>query len=172
MSSLITDLLAYAKAGVEKEPAVTISLDDEVEASISQLRGAIDETGARVTHDPLPKVTVEHTQITRLFLNLISNAIKYRAPDREPQIHVSVAAADNLWATISVADNGLGFEQQFAGKIFEPFTRLHRDEHSGSGVGLTICRRIVERSGGRIWAESTPGRGSTFFFTLPLASDP
>lgn len=169
MSTLITDLLAYAKAGVEKEPATSISLDNEVEASVSQLRAAIDETGARVTHDPLPQVRVAHAQITRLFLNLISNAIKYRAPDRQPQVHISFTTAGSRLTTISVADNGLGFEQQFAEKIFEPFTRLHRDEDSGSGVGLTICRRIVERSGGRIWAESTPGKGSTFYFTLPLA---
>lgn len=171
MSSLITDLLAYAKAGVGKEPAVSISLDDEVEASVSQLRAAIDEAGASVTHDPLPRVIVEHTQITRLFLNLISNAVKYRAPDRSPQIHISDAAIDDRWATISVKDNGLGFDPQYAQKIFEPFTRLHRDEYAGSGVGLTICRRIVERSGGRIWAESHPGQGSTFFLTLPLAPE-
>jgi PAS domain S-box-containing protein len=171
MSTLITDLLAYAKSGVEKQPAVSVSLDDEVEAATSHLKAAIDETGAIVTHDPLPKVTVEHTQITRLFLNLISNAIKYGAPDRKPHVHVSVSSVADGWATVAVRDNGIGFRPEHSETIFEPFTRLHRDEHSGSGVGLTICRRIVERSGGRIWAHSEPGRGSSFFFTLPLSSD-
>ena len=172
MSTLITDLLAYARSGVEKQPPVSISLDDEVEAATSQLRAAIDDAGAVVTHDPLPKVTVEHNQITRLFLNLISNAIKYRAPDRKPHIHICVSSIDDGWAKVEVRDNGMGFPPRYSETIFEPFTRLKNDEHSGSGVGLTICRRIVERSGGRIWAESEPGRGSTFFFTLPLSSEP
>jgi signal transduction histidine kinase len=171
MSSLITDLLAYAKAGVEKQPAVFISLDDEVEAAVSQLRASMDEVGAIVMHDPLPRVIVEHTQVTRLFLNLISNAIKYRAPDQKPHIHISPIGVDDRFATIAVRDNGVGFPQEYAEAIFEPFKRLQRDERSGSGVGLTICRRIVESSGGRIWAESQPGAGSTFFFTLPVSSD-
>jgi PAS domain S-box-containing protein len=171
MSNLISDLLAYAKAGVEKQPTVTISLDDEAEAAISQLAAAIEETGASVTHDPLPKVTVEHSQMTRLFVNLISNAIKYRIPRSKPIIHISATDADRGFATIAVRDNGLGFEQKHAELIFEPFTRLQREQNSGSGVGLTICRRIVEHSGGRIWAESKPGEGSIFFFTLPLAPE-
>ncbi|MFL6414878.1 MAG: sensor histidine kinase [Bryobacteraceae bacterium] len=169
MSSLITDLLTYARAGVEEQPPVSISLDDEVEAATSQLKAAIDEAQAVVTHDPLPTVTVEHAQITRLFLNLISNAIKYRAADRKPHVHISAVRADNAWATVAIRDNGKGFSPEYAETIFEPFTRLQRDEHSGSGVGLTICRRIVERSGGRMWAESEPGQGSTFYFTLPLS---
>jgi light-regulated signal transduction histidine kinase (bacteriophytochrome) len=172
MSTLITDLLAYAKAGIEQQPAVSLSLDDEVEAAVSQLRAAMEESGATVTHDPLPSVMVDHTQVTRLFLNLISNAIKYRAPTRTPHIHISRADVDDRFATIAVRDNGVGFSQEYAERIFEPFTRLQRDERSGSGVGLTICRRIVERSGGRMWAESKPDEGSTFFFTLPLASKP
>jgi signal transduction histidine kinase len=171
MSTLITDLLAYARSGVEKQPPVSISLDDEVEAATSQLRAAIDEVGAVVTHDPLPKVSVEHNQITRLFLNLISNAIKYRAPNRKPHIHICAASIDDGWVQVEVRDNGVGFAPKDSDIIFEPFTRLQNDEHSGSGVGLAICRRIVERSGGRIWANSKPGRGSTFFFTLPLSSE-
>ena len=171
MSTLITDLLTYARAGIDKQPAVSISLDDEVEAAISQLAASIDEAAAMVTHDPLPQVTVEHSQVTRLFLNLISNAIKYRMPERKPHIHVSVAGVSNGFATVAVRDNGIGFSQEYSEKIFEPFARLQRDQSSGSGVGLTICRRIVERSGGRIWAESTPGEGSTFFFTLPVATE-
>jgi PAS domain S-box-containing protein len=171
LSSLITDLLEYARSGVEKQPSVSVSLDDEVEAATSQLKAAIDEAEAVVTHGPLPAVTVEHNQIVRLFLNLISNAIKYGAPDRKPNIHISVSSSDDGWVTVMVRDNGQGFSPEHAETIFEPFKRLQREENSGSGVGLTICRRIVERSGGRIWAESEPGKGSTFSFTLPLSAE-
>ena len=170
MGTLIDDLLAYARAGVEPEPVVAVSLDQEAESAISQLAAAISETGAIVTHAPLPVVTARHTQMTRLFLNLIGNAIKYRSPDRVPGIHIA-AVSDDQWTTISVTDNGVGFAPEYAAKIFEPFARLHGKEYSGSGVGLTICRRIVERWGGRIWAESKPGEGSTFFFTLPRTPD-
>jgi PAS domain S-box-containing protein len=171
MNTLIQGLLAYARAGAVKEPVITASLDEEVESAISQLGGAIDEARATVTHDPLPTVTAEHSQITRLFLNLIGNAIKYRSAERRPEIHISAWSQDDHWIVISVADNGIGFDQKYAEKIFSPFTRLHGQEYSGSGVGLTICQRIVERWGGRIWAESTPGKGSTFYFTLPEAKD-
>jgi PAS domain S-box-containing protein len=171
MNALIQGLLAYARSGVEKEPALSASLDEEVESAISQLTGSIQEAGATVTHDPLPTVTAERSQVTRLFLNLIGNAIKYRSSERPPEIHVSATSHDDQWITISIADNGIGFEQEYAEKIFSPFTRLHGQEYSGSGVGLTICQRIVERWGGRIWAESTPGKGSTFYFTLPQSKD-
>jgi PAS domain S-box-containing protein len=167
MGNLIADLLAYARAGVENEPKVSISLDEEVEVALSQLAAAIKETGATVTHDPLPVVTAEQSHIGRLFLNLVGNAIKYRASDKAPRIRISAVIDDDRWVTISVADNGVGFAKDYAEKIFEPFTRLHEKEYSGSGVGLTICRRIVNQWGGRIWAESKPGEGSTFFFTLP-----
>ncbi len=169
MSTLVQDLLAYARAGVEKEPTTPVPLDMAVEAALSQLAASIQESGATVTHDPLPTVTAEHSQITRLFLNLISNGIKYKEPSRNPCIHISVEANDDRWTTIAVSDNGIGFDSEHTGKIFEPFTRLHGNEYSGSGVGLTICRRIVEAAGGRIWAESKVGEGSTFFFTLPRA---
>ena len=171
MSTLIQDLLTYARAGIEKEPAVSISLDEEVEAALSQLAGSIQETGATVIHDPLPAVTAEHSQVTRLFLNLIGNAIKYRSAGRAPEIHISAASHDSDWTTISVVDNGIGFSPEYAEKIFSPFARLHGPEYSGSGVGLTICRRIVEHLGGRIWAESSPGEGSAFHFTLPRSPD-
>jgi PAS domain S-box-containing protein len=171
MSTLIKDLLTYARSGVEKEPAVSVSLDEEVEAALSQLQGAIQEAGATLTHTPLPTITAEHSQITRLFLNLIGNAIKYRSADRPPEIRISAASHDDHWTTISIADNGIGFSEEYAERIFNPFTRLHGQEYSGSGVGLTICRRIVERWGGRIWAESKPGEGSIFHFTLPRSQD-
>jgi PAS domain S-box-containing protein len=166
MNVLIQDLLLYARVGVEKETAVSISLDQDVEFATSQLAHAIEESGAEVTHDPLPTVTAERSQMTRLFLNLIGNAIKYRSPDRPPQIHISARPEEKSWI-ISVEDNGVGFDQRYADVIFNPFKRLHGQDYPGSGVGLAICRRIVERYGGRIWAESTPDRGSIFYFKLP-----
>ena len=166
LNTLIQDLLTYARVGVGNEPPLTSSLDEEVESALSQLAGAIRDAGATVTHGPLPTVTVEHSQITRLFLNLIGNAIKYRSPDRLPEIRIAVASENEAWITISVTDNGIGFKQEYAERIFNPFTRLHGREYPGSGVGLTICRRIVDQFGGRIWAESKLGEGSTFYFTL------
>ncbi len=169
MTALVQDLLTYARAGMREEPTISVSLDEEVEAAVSQLAGAVQESGAVVTHDPLPTVTAEHGLVTRLFLNLIGNAIKYRSPDRPSEVHISAAPQDDRWTTVSIADNGIGFPQKYAEGIFNPFTRLHGQEYSGSGVGLAICRRIVERWGGRIWAESSPGEGSTFRFTVPRA---
>jgi light-regulated signal transduction histidine kinase (bacteriophytochrome) len=167
MNDLIDDLLAYAREGTNNEPKVPIPLDREVETAISELAAAIQETGARITHDPLPAVTARQSQLTRLFLNLIGNAIKYRDPTRQPHIHISAALDAGDYVTIAIGDNGLGFESEYADQIFEPFTRLHGKEYKGSGVGLAICRRIVSDYGGSIWAESSPGKGSTFFFTLP-----
>jgi PAS domain S-box-containing protein len=166
MNALIQDLLTYARVGVENETPLSISLDQDVELATSQLAHAIEESGAVVTHDPLPTVTAERSQMTRLFLNLIGNAIKYRSPDRPPQIHISARPEEKYWI-ISVKDNGVGFDQQYAEIVFSPFKRLHGQEYPGSGVGLAICRRVVERYGGRIWAESTPGQGSTFCVKLP-----
>src|SRR6185312_14114054 len=166
MKALIENLLNYARVGAEKEPPVCLSLDQDVETAIGQLSGALQEADAAVTHDPLPAVVAAHSQIVRLFQNLISNAIKYRSPDRKPTAHISARPEGKYWV-ISVQDNGIGFAQEYADSLFAPFKRLHGGEYSGSGVGLAICRRIVENHGGRIWADSNSGEGSTFYFTLP-----
>jgi PAS domain S-box-containing protein len=166
MKGLIENLLTYARVGAEKEPVVSISLDQDVETAIAQLAGTLEESGAAVTHDPLPPVVAAHSQIVRLFQNLISNAIRYASPDRKPAAHISAREEGKYWV-ISVKDNGIGFAQEYGESIFAPFKRLHAQEHSGSGVGLAICRRIIENHGGRIWAESTLNEGSTFHFTLP-----
>jgi PAS domain S-box-containing protein len=170
LHKVIENLLAYARVGVEKSPIGNTALDDSVESALLQLSEAVKESDARVTHDPLPVVRGEGIEITRLFQNLIGNAIKYRSPDRQPQIHITSKAEGNLWV-ICIDDNGIGFPQQYADSIFKPFTRLHDRQYSGSGVGLAICRRIVERHGGRIWAESAVGVGSRFSFTLPAIGD-
>ncbi|HXE11540.1 MAG TPA: ATP-binding protein [Bryobacteraceae bacterium] len=166
MKALIENLLNYARVGAEKEPPVCLSLDQDVETAIGQLSGALQEADAAVTHDPLPAVVAAHSQIVRLFQNLISNAIKYRSPDRKPTAHISARPEGKYWV-ISVQDNGIGFAQEYADSLFTPFKRLHGREYSGSGVGLAICRRIVENHAGRIWAESSVGEGSTFHFTVP-----
>jgi len=171
MHGLIDDLLSYARVAADREPPVQISLDHDIESAISQLEQSIKDAGAVVTHDPLPTVLTERSQMTRLFQNLIGNSIKYRSTDRPAKIHVSSRPHGSQWL-ISIHDNGIGFSPEYAESIFTPFRRLHGKEYPGSGVGLSICRRIVERYGGQIWAESVPGEGSTFHFTLPHPEEP
>ena len=117
-----------------------------------------------MTHDPLPVVRADKAQLVQLFQNLIGNAVKFRSPDRPPQIHVSASQEQGHWL-FGVQDNGIGFEQQYEDKIFVIFQRLHgRGQYPGTGIGLAICKRIVERHGGRIWATSEPGQGICFLF--------
>ncbi len=168
MSALVQGLLAYARTATEDERPSSVALDEDLEAAITLLAQSIGETGATVTHDPLPTVRVDRGQMVRLFQNLISNAVKYHKPGEKPQVHIAAEQRGEEWV-ISVQDNGIGFDPKFASSIFTPFTRLHTaQEYPGTGVGLAICSRIVQAQGGRIWAESEPGRGTTFFFTLPV----
>lgn len=168
MSALIRDLLEYARAATEEGRPASVALDEDFEAALTHLTQAIEESGGSVTHDPLPTVQVDRGQMVRLFQNLVGNALKYHKPGDPPKIHVSAEQKDKDWV-ISVQDNGIGFDPQHANRIFAPFKRLHpAGEYSGTGVGLAICRRIVEAQGGRIWAESRPGEGSVFRFTLPV----
>lgn len=167
MSTLVKDLLAYARTTTEIERPSSIALDEDLKAALTQLAQAIEESGATVTHDPLPTMQLDRGQMVRLFQNLVGNALKYRNPDEPPRIHISAEQADEEWV-ISIKDNGIGFDPKYAASIFAPFKRLHTAvEYPGTGVGLAICRRIVEGHGGRIWAESAPGEGATFRFTLP-----
>ena len=118
----------------------------------------------------MPTLRVDRGQMVRLFQNLIGNAVKYRKPNIAPTVHISAEQREAEWV-ISIRDNGIGFDPEHASTIFEPFKRLHTaEEYPGTGVGLAICRRIVQAQGGRIWAESAPGEGATFFFTLPVES--
>ena len=172
MSELVRDLLAYARLTTEEDRPSSIALDEDLEAALTQLGQAIDESGASVTHDPLPTLQVDRGQMVRLFQNLVGNAVKYRQPDRPPIVHISAEQKGREWL-IAVRDNGIGFEPEHASVIFAPFKRLHTaTAYPGTGVGLAICRRIVQAQGGRIWAESVPGEGATFFFTLPVKSQP
>ena len=170
MGNLIQDLLAYARLTTEHERPTSIALDEDLEAALTHLDQAIIESGASVTHDPMPTLPVDRGQMVRLFQNLIGNAVKYRKPNQPPKVHISAEQKGAEWV-ISVRDNGIGFESKYAATIFVPFKRLHSAEkYPGTGVGLAICQRIVQAQGGRIWAESVPGEGTTFFFTLPVES--
>jgi PAS domain S-box-containing protein len=170
MSTLTQGLLAYASLSAPKEKRQTISLNDAVEAAISQLSQALLETDAQIASDPLPNVEAMHSQIVRLFLNLFSNCLKYRRPEVPLRVHVAAQRRDGF-CEVSVSDNGQGFEQKYAEQIFHPFQRLKNKEQSGTGLGLAICKRIIEAHGGRIWAVGEQSKGATFSFTLPALAE-
>lgn len=169
MSTMVRDLLTYARASAQEETPTSVALDEDLETALTHLHQSVEENGATVTHDALPVLTADRGQMVRLFQNLVGNALKYHQPERRPVIHISAEQRDTDWV-VSVKDNGIGFEPKHAKQIFEPFKRLHTGQYSGNGVGLAICKRIVEAHGGRIWAESEPGQGATFFFSLPNKS--
>ena len=166
MRALIVDLLAYSR--VERQDVEGTATDGEavLEQAVRDLRLTIAESGAVVTHDPLPTVVTVPGQLKQVLENLLSNALKFRGP-APPRIHLAAQRHGPEWV-FSVRDNGIGLDPQYAHRIFQMFQRLHtRREYPGTGIGLAICKRIVERHGGRIWVESEPGQGATFFFTLP-----
>jgi signal transduction histidine kinase len=167
MEALIRDLLAYTQASnISDEPAPVVDANAAAEAALANLRAAIEDSGAIVTRGPLPSVRIRHVYLIQLFQNLVGNAIKYRR-EETPRVSIDAEPGSGEWL-FRVADNGIGIEAKYREQIFGIFKRLHTaEEYSGTGIGLAICQRIVERAGGRIWLESEPGRGSTFFFTLP-----
>ncbi len=166
MEDLIAGLLAYSRVGTRGRTFQPVECDAVLERALLNLRTAIEESGATVTHDPLPRVMGDTTQIGQVLQNLIGNALRFGG-DSAPRVHVSAAGEGQEWV-ISVRDNGVGIAPEFHERIFQMFQRLHGPtEHPGSGMGLAICKRIVERHGGRIWVESRPGEGSVFCFTLP-----
>lgn len=166
MQTLIQDLLSYSRVTTRGQSFEAIEASRACEAALQNLRTAVDDAHARVTVAELPKVRADATQLIQVFQNLIGNAIKYR-DHRQPHIRIS-AVPDGKLVRFSVNDNGIGIERQYFGRIFQMFQRLHtRQQYSGTGIGLALCRKIVERHGGRIWVESTSGEGSTFYFTVP-----
>ncbi len=165
MQTLISDLLEYSRISRKGGAFVHTDLNVALEQALKNLESSLKETEAVVTHDPLPTVVADRGQMTRLFQNLLSNAVKFRGASK-PIIHVSALHKDKAWH-ISVRDNGIGIQKEYLDRIFVLFQRLHtRTEYPGTGIGLAICKRIVERHGGRISVESEPGVGSTFSFTL------
>ena len=168
MQMLVRDLLAYTQLTKFDSPVEPADVQQALEITLTGLAGVIAETGARVTADPLPSVPVHSTHLQLLFQNLIGNAIKYRSPNRPPAVHVTAQQRNGHWL-FAVSDNGIGIKAEYQERIFGLFKRLHtNEEYSGTGIGLAICQRIVDRYHGRIWVESEPGRGSTFHFTLPI----
>ena len=166
MHRLINDLLGYARLGSRGAEFAAVDCEEILADAVSNLGSAIEESGAKLTHDPLPTVMADKDQLSRLFQNLLGNAIKFHAVD-PPVVHVSARRNENEWL-FSVQDNGIGIDPEFFERIFLIFQRLHgRNEYSGTGVGLAICRKIVERHGGKIWIKSQAGKGSTFYFTMP-----
>jgi light-regulated signal transduction histidine kinase (bacteriophytochrome) len=166
MSDLVDAVLKHAQVGTSSvTTSAATPLSDSVNSALEDLGRQIDLSGAKIACELLPSVQVEPNALNQLFQNLISNAIKYRSPDA-PAIHIS-ARWERPWWVISVRDNGVGIDPAWHERIFHPMQRLHGGDVSGSGIGLATCRKIVTRAGGRIWVESHPGKGSTFFFTLP-----
>jgi light-regulated signal transduction histidine kinase (bacteriophytochrome) len=166
MQALIDDLLTYSRIGTRGKPMQPTDCAKVVETALQSLRIVIAETDARITCSGLPTVTGDEIQLTQLFQNLIANAIKFRRNCR-PEINILAQSDEGFWR-ISVQDNGIGIDPAYFNRIFDMFQRLHGSSaYPGNGIGLAICRKIVERHGGRIWIESVPGTGSTFVFTLP-----
>jgi PAS domain S-box-containing protein len=171
MSQLIADLLAYSRIGHKGGRFRPVETDKALSHALANLQGSIQEAAAAVTHDELPAVNGDHVQLLQLFQNLVGNAIKFRSPDRQCQVHVGLRRQDGSWLFF-VRDNGIGIPKDSFDRIFHLFQRLHtRTEYGGTGIGLAVCKKIVERHGGRIWVESVLGEGSTFCFVLPAASD-
>jgi PAS domain S-box-containing protein len=167
MSQLVDGLLEYARSGEITSQALSeIDTEKSFENAIEALQLGIQDSGAAITHDPLPSVPGHEIDFSRLFQNLIGNAIKYRR-DEALRIHVSAKQSGDEWI-FSVSDNGQGIPAQQISRIFRLFSRLHGQEYPGAGIGLAMCQKIVERNGGRIWVESEVGKGSTFFFTVPV----
>jgi len=167
MSALIKDLLNYARISQDVQPLQAMEAAGSLRQALANLAQPIKDSGATITASGLPVVLIDELQLSSLFQNLIGNAIKYRHPDRPPVITISAESTDTGTWRFAVSDNGIGMEADYLEKIFAIFQRLHTiDQHEGTGIGLALCRRIVNRCGGTIWASSTPGEGSTFSFTL------
>ncbi len=166
MQQLINDLLEFSRVGTRGRALEPTDSEAVVSQALDNLKVAIAESNAAVTHDPLPTVLGDESQLVQLFQNLISNAIKFRR-EEPPRVHISAALQTNEWV-FAVCDNGIGMEAEYFERIFTIFQRLHsRAEYPGTGIGLAVCKKIVERHGGRIWVESTPAVGTTFHFTIP-----
>ncbi|WP_293128809.1 ATP-binding protein [Microcoleus sp. bin38.metabat.b11b12b14.051] len=166
MQTLIDDLLEYSRLGRSRQPFQLTNCNHVVQQAIANLQGAIGGTQAVIIYSELPAVMGDVSQLVQLFQNLLGNAIKYRQ-DAPPEVHIIACKQEENWL-FSVSDNGIGIAPQHQERIFQIFQRLHTQrEYSGTGIGLAICQKIVERHGGSIWVESESGRGSTFYFTLP-----
>jgi PAS domain S-box-containing protein len=165
MQKLISDLLAYSRVGTRGKEFAPTDCERVLGGVLADVRTSVEESGAVITHDPLPTLVVDGSQLGQVFQNLIGNAIKFRN-EKPPHIHISAQRDDGQWV-FSVRDNGIGIDPKYAERIFVIFQRLHnREDYPGTGIGLAVCKKVVERHGGRIWVESKPGDGATFYFTI------
>lgn len=170
MKALINDLLEYSRVGTRANTLRPTDCGEVLKAALANLQTMVVEKKAIVTNGPLPTITADESRMVQLLQNLIGNALKFTA-DRTPEVHLAARHVDQAWQ-FSVRDNGIGIEPQYRERIFGVFQRLHtRREYPGTGIGLAICKRIVERHGGKIWVESEPGKGTTFLFTIPDRSE-
>lgn len=165
MQQFIQDILRYTRTANIVTERQKVQGEAVLRYALQNLKGAVEESGAKITHDPLPELLGDEMGLAHLLQNLVGNAIKYRKPDVTPKIHIGVGDRASHWR-FCVQDNGVGMDPKYYDRVFGMFQRLHGKEVSGSGIGLALCKRIVETHGGQIWVESTPGEGSTFFFTI------
>ncbi len=170
MQQLIHDLLAYSRVGTRAATPRPTDSEHALKRAIANLMHSIEDAGAVITHDSLPTVMADETLLMQVFQNLLPNAIKFRR-EHPPRIHVGVECNDNHWL-FSVRDNGIGIESPYLDRVFQVFQRLHtREAYPGTGIGLALCKRVIERYGGTIHVESMPGEGSVFYFTLGASDD-
>ncbi|MGH7972531.1 MAG: sensor histidine kinase, partial [Limisphaerales bacterium] len=170
MDALIRDLLAYSRVDLRGRSLEPVNFERVFQEALDNLKVAIQESGAAITDGPLPRVRGDSVQLTQVLQNLIGNAIKFRGSE-PPRIEVTAEAREQEWV-FRVRDNGIGIEPKQFDRLFVIFQRLHtRQEYAGTGMGLAICKKIIERHGGRIWVESAPGQGSAFLFTLPMVQE-
>ena len=168
MQQLIQDLLSFSRVTTRGQPRTRIHARDALENALSNLQTVIAETGARITHDDLPEVDADRTQLVQVFQNLIGNAVKFRKSGESPCVHIA-SEQQGAECVFSVRDNGIGINPKYFDRIFVIFQRLHTKEtYPGSGIGLALCKSIIERHGGRIWVESQPDKGTIFRFTVPV----
>ena len=171
MHTLINDLLAYSRVTTKAQPFKPTDLQAVAADVIGDLEARIDETDGEVVVGDLPKIDADELQMRQLFQNLIANALKFRRPEAPPKVEIK-SESRNGSVILSVKDNGIGFDEKYLDRIFTPFQRLHgRNEYEGTGIGLAVCRKIVERHGGTLTAQSSPGNGATFFAMLPIEQD-
>lgn len=165
MEQLLQGLLSYLRVAATEAPIELVDANSVLTAALENLHTPIDEAQARIESTSLPRVRVHAIHLLQLFQNIIGNAIKYRG-DEPPHVLVKAEQVTDGWR-FSIADNGIGIEPRYAQQVFGIFKRLHGDKYGGTGIGLAICQKIVERYGGRIWVEPRAGQGSVFYFTLP-----
>ena len=170
MQQLINDLLSFSRVSTRGAQFHPVDCNTVFQRAMANLKTAIEETAAQITQDPLPTVSGDETQLAQVFQNLAGNAIKFHGSER-PAVHIRAEKNHSEWL-FAVRDNGIGIAQEYRDRIFVLFQRLHsRAEYPGTGIGLAICKKIIERHGGRIWVASQPGQGSTFHFTIPVVKD-